>query len=231
MIALIPARAGSVRVPGKNIRPLGGHPLIAYSIHAATRAPCIRGVSVSTDSDEIAAIAMRYGASVITRRPAHATATSPDLEWVREAIVAADSDRYALLRPTSPFRTSETIQRAYDLFQRSDADSLRAVEPVRQHPGKVWVVRSARRMVPLMPSWDGHSQPTATLPPVYVQNASLEMFHRRTILTLGCLSGHDICPFFTEGAEGIDINTEDDWSYAEFLVSSGRATLPTLDDS
>ena len=82
-VALIPARAGSKRVPGKNIRPLAGHPLLAYTIAAAPRQRRVRRGVVSTDSDDFAEIARHYGAEVPFLRPAEmAGDLSPDIEWV-----------------------------------------------------------------------------------------------------------------------------------------------------
>ena len=82
-VALIPARQGSKRVPGKNIRPLGGHPVIAYTIAAALESGVFETVIVSTDSEETAAIARGYGAEVpFLRPPRFAGDTSPDIEWL-----------------------------------------------------------------------------------------------------------------------------------------------------
>ena len=110
-VALIPARAGSERVPGKNVRPLAGHPLLAYSIAAAHESAIFDAVVVSTDSEQIAEIALRYGAAAPELRPPEiATATSPDIEWVLHAMRDRGEDAFAILRPTSPFRTAGTIR-------------------------------------------------------------------------------------------------------------------------
>ncbi|HEY3183251.1 MAG TPA: acylneuraminate cytidylyltransferase family protein, partial [Gaiellaceae bacterium] len=109
-VALVPARAGSQRVPGKNVLPLAGHPLIAYTIAAARESGVFAAVVVSTDSDEIAEIARRYGADVPGLRPAElATSTSPDIEWVLHVMSNRSEDLFAILRPTSPFRSAATI--------------------------------------------------------------------------------------------------------------------------
>src|SRR3954471_12645830 len=119
-VALVPARAGSQRVPGKNTRELAGHPLLAYSIAAALQSGCFDAAVVSTDSAETAEVARRYGGAGLGPRPAEmATATSPDVEWVRHelrALAAAGrrADAFAILRPTSPFRTADTIRRAVE---------------------------------------------------------------------------------------------------------------------
>jgi N-acylneuraminate cytidylyltransferase len=238
-VALIPARSGSVRVPHKNVRRLMGHPLIAYTI-AAARASCVfDAVVVSTDSQDYAAIARHYGAEVpFLRDAAMAGSTSPDIEWVLHALDELERqgrgfDAFSILRPTSPFRKPETIRRAWKTFAEADGvDSLRAIEPVEQHPGKMWVVRG-ERMTPLMPlnpedapPW--HSQQKASLPKVYVQNASLEIAWTDMARRTRSIAGSVLVPFFTEGDEGVDINGPQDWFWAEHLISTGEARLPAV---
>lgn len=233
-VALIPARAGSERVPGKNVRLLAGHPLLAYSIAAARESGLFEQVVVSTDSEEIASVATRHGAEVPALRPAElATATSPDIEWVRHMLgVLPDYELFSLLRPTSPFRGAATIHRAWDLFlvQEPPADSIRAVELCRQHPGKMWVLEG-RLMRPLLEQAPGevptHSRQYKSLPEVYVQNSSLEIAWTR-ITADGEIAGERVMPFFTEGHEGLTIDYEDDWALAERLVESGEAVLPEV---
>ena len=239
VVALIPARAGSVRVPHKNIRPLQGHPLIAYTIAAARASGVFDAVVVSTDSEDYARVARHYGAEVpFLRDPGIAGSTSPDIEWVLHALDALkakgrDFQVFSILRPTSPFRKPETIQRAWSDFKRADGiDSLRAVEPVEQHPGKMWVVRG-ERMTPLLPlnpedapPW--HSQQKASLPKVYVQNASLEIAWTQMARETNSIAGTVLYPFLTEGDEGVDINGPQDWFWAEHLISTGEARLPAV---
>lgn len=237
-IALVPARAGSRRVPGKNVRPLGPHPLIAYTIAAARESGMCDAVLVSTDAEEIAAIARHYGAEVPFLRPAEmAGDLSPDIEWVRFTLErlagqGRQYDCFALLRPTSPFRRADTIRRAWRRFlEAKDADSLRAIELCRQHPGKMWIV-SGDRMTPLLsdgpadPPW--HSTPYQALPTVYAQNASLEIAWCRTVAATGTIAGNAIVPFLTEGVEGFDLNDPRDWWYAEHLLAAGEAELPAV---
>ena len=245
-VALIPARQGSKRVPGKNVRRLGAHPMIAYTIAPALESGVFDAVIVSTDSDDIAALARHYGAEVPFLRPAQfAGDTSPDIEWVEYTLAALKQqertwDCFCLLRPTSPFRSAETIRRAWSRFlSQPDADSLRAVEKCAQHPGKMWVV-DGDRMTPLLderlaspklPRSGGgpwHSTPYQALPPVYVQNASLEMAWTRVVTEGRTIAGNVLVPFFTEGYEGFDINDEYDWMVAERLVASGDAVLPPI---
>jgi len=242
-IALVPARQGSKRVPGKNVRVLGEHPLLAYTLAAARASGVFDAVIVSTDSEEVAAIARHYGAEVPFLRPAaYASDTSPDIEWLAHLVETLGSegrrwDAFALLRPTSPFRTADTIRRAWEAFSgEPGVDSLRAVELCAQHPGKMWVVRGAR-MSPLLPFGtplsDGriqpwHSTPYQALPRVHVQNASLEMAWTRVVLEQRTIAGEVVMPFPTEGHEGLDINDARDWQRAEQLVAEGAASLPPV---
>jgi N-acylneuraminate cytidylyltransferase len=247
IVALIPARSGSKRVVGKNVRPLAGHPVMAYTLAAARASGVFVDVVLSTDSEEYADIGRRYGAEVPFLRPATlAGDTSPDIEWVVHALrgLAAAGrtyDAFSILRPTSPFRLPTTIQRAWKQFLgHPEADSLRAVEKCKQHPGKMWVLKGAL-MVPLLSPrhqreilgqeqghtpW--HSSQYQSLPPVYVQNASLEIAWCRVALEGGTIAGENVVPFLTEGYEGFDVNHPYDWVFAEELVRTGQAQLPEV---
>jgi CMP-N,N'-diacetyllegionaminic acid synthase len=236
VVALIPARSGSKRVKDKNIRPLGGHPVLAYTIAAAVDSGVFDAVVVSTDSERYAEIARHYGAEIPFLRPPELSGErSPDIELVEYTLrTLAEAGRpydcFSILRPTSPFRKPETIRRAWDTFLGAEgADSLRAVEKCKQHPGKMWVVRG-ERMSPLLPlgpaeqPW--HSSQYPTLPEIYVQNASLEIAWSRVVFHGRTIAGNVLVPFFTRGDEGYDVNDVADWIYAEYLLNTGEATLP-----
>lgn len=239
VIALIPARAGSKRLVGKNIRPLAGHPLIAYTVAAALQSDIFSSVVVSTDSDLYADIARHYGAEVPFLRPSSlAGDLSPDIEWVEYTLKRLrDEGRsyecFSILRPTSPLRQAGTIRRAWDAFRSQEGvDSLRAVEKCQQHPGKMWVVQG-KRMVPLLTQdpadqpW--HSSQYQALPEVYVQNASLEIAWTRVVFESHSIAGDVLMPFFTEGYEGFDVNRPEDWDRLTALVQTSQATLPSVD--
>ncbi len=239
VVALVPARQGSKRVPGKNVRPLKGHPMLAYTIAPALDSGVFERVVVSTDSEDVAEIARHYGAEVPFLRPARfAGDTSPDIEWLTYTLDefarnGRSWDAFSLLRPTSPFRSAATIRRAWRTFESAaGADSLRAVEKCAQHPGKMWVVHGAR-MVPLLPFSLGeqpwHSTPYQALPAVYVQNASLEIAWTHVVTEQRSIAGTVVVPFMTEGHEGFDINDPRDWALAETLIDEGAAHLPRVD--
>jgi N-acylneuraminate cytidylyltransferase len=219
---------------------LAGHPLIAYAIAGAQEAGVFDAVVVSTDSEEIAETARRYGAETPELRPAElATATSPDVEWILHMLYVLERggrayDLFSILRPTSPFRTGATIRRAWDqLMALGDrADSVRAVEPVRQHPGKMWVVDGELMRPLLAQAAQGtptYSTQTKALPRVWVQNSSLEIAWTRVVRgERPEIAGDRIAPFFTEGAEGFSIDYPDDLERAELLLARGAAVLPSI---
>lgn len=237
VIALIPARAGSKRVPGKNTKLLAGHPLIAYTIASAQQSKVFSRIMVSTDSDEAADLALTMGVGVITRPAKYASDDSPDIEWVRHALTSqaiADDQHecFAILRPTSPFRTADTIQRAWAEYERSPCDSLRAVEVVKASPFKMWWLVNCE-LQPMLPQYDvppWHSRPTQTLPWAVQQNASLEISKCSLVRDrlYPSITGPRIWGFLNPEPEGFDVNTVEDWERAEAKIASGEWRLPTV---
>jgi CMP-N,N'-diacetyllegionaminic acid synthase len=211
---------------------------LAYTVAAALESGIFADVILSTESDEVADIGRHYGAEIPFLRPAeHAADHSPDFDWlhytvVRLAEAGRSWDSFSILRPTSPFRGPDTIRRAWEQFTfDTAAHSLRAVELCAQHPGKMWVV-DGNRMRPLLTSPENrtpwHSSPYQSLPPVYVQNASLEIAWTKTLLEQESIAGTLIMPFFTTGFEGLDVNQPRDWWYVEELLRRGEVELPRV---
>jgi CMP-N,N'-diacetyllegionaminic acid synthase len=235
-VALIPARSGSERVPDKNIRPLAGHPLLAYAVATARQAGVFQRVVCSTDSGKIAEVAQRCGADVPFLRPAEfATSTSPDVEWLAYTLneLGEHYDLFAIVRATNPFRGPDAFLRGMrQLLATPEADSIRAVELVKQHPGKMWMLEG-KTMRPLLDqanldvAWHAGQYPA--LPPVYVQNSALEIAWTRVVSQTGTREGKVVAPFMTRGYEGFNIDDEEDWDRARELVDSGEATLPDVE--
>lgn len=237
IVGLIPARSGSKRIRGKNIRPLAGHPLLAHTVSAALRSRIFQAVICCTDSRAYGRVAQRYGAEVIFRPKSISGPRSPDIEWVRHALQALwgqgrKFDAFSILRPTSPFRLPGTIRRAWRTFCRPPrGDSLRAVQFCRQHPAKMWRLcgpflqplgfgrRKKKKSVP------GHSLPYAALPPIFAQDASLEIAWTSVPLRQKTISGRKVKPFFSRNWEGFDLNEPADWWVAERLIRDGTVQL------
>ncbi len=238
VLALIPARGGSKSIPRKNIHPFAGHPLIAYSIAAGLAAETVTRVVVSTDNEEIAAVARRHGAEVPFMRPAeHAQDDTPDLpvflhalEWLAEH-EGYKPDIIVQLRPTSPFRRVWHIDQAVArLMERPDVDSIRAVIVPFQNPFKMWTIGVDGLMRPLMQTEhkEPYNMPRQALPDVYWQTGYVDAAWADTLLTKHSMTGDRILPLVIDSGDWVDIDSRDDWARAERLISSGELTLAEL---
>ena len=186
IIALIPARSGSERIKDKNIKILGKLPLIAYTIKEAKKSKIFDRIIVSTDSLKYASISKKFGAEVPFLRPKNISKSdSPDYEWVNFTIQKLLKDQntkfthFFILRPTSPFRNSKTLIRAWNLFKKNKKnESLRAVEVCKQHPYKMWI-KNKKFINPLFQKkkfkQPFYNMQFKSLPKIYIQNASLEI--------------------------------------------------------
>lgn len=232
ILALIPARGGSKSIPHKNIRPLAGYPLVAYSIAAALRAKHVTRTIVSTDDLEIASIARSIGAETPFLRPLeYAMDSTTDfpvfthaLSWLEEN-EAYRPDILVQLRPTSPLRPPDCVDRAIQvLLDHPEADSVRGVIPAGQNPYKMWQVDDQGRMVPLL-TLDGIAEPfnapRQELPQAYWQTGHIDAIRTSTILQKHSLSGEVILPLFLDPRYAIDIDTLRDWQHAEWIISQG----------
>jgi CMP-N,N'-diacetyllegionaminic acid synthase len=205
ILALIPARGGSKSIPRKNLLPINGKPLIAYSIEQALASHHITRTIVSTDDPEIAAVAQRYGAEVPFMRPAEfAQDSSTDFQVFHHALTTLrDRDGYTCeavvhLRPTGPVRRVAIIDEAIEFFLRHpDADSLRSVTAPSQTPYKMWV-KVAGYLEPVSRAEgiaEAHSAPRQSLPEVFWQNGYVDVVRPRVVLEMRMMAGHRILPF------------------------------------
>jgi N-acylneuraminate cytidylyltransferase len=209
ILALIPARGGSKGIPGKNLLPLAGRPLIAYSIEQAQRSCYITRVIVSTDDDRIATIARSYGAEVPFIRPAEfAQDLSPDIDVFRHALCwLQEHEGYGPelvvhLRPTGPVRRVELIEQAIEcMLQHPEADALRSVSWPIQTPYKMWRRGKDGYLEPLLRVEglpDSHSMPRQLLPEVFWQNGYVDIMRPRTILQQHSMCGSKVLPFVVQ---------------------------------
>ena len=227
VLAIIPARGGSKGLSRKNLRPLAGHPLLAWSIAAAHEARGLDAVVVSTDDEEIAAVAEALGAEVPFTRPSDlARDDTPDLPVFEHALRWLERDRgwapelVVQLRPTSPFRPAGMVDEALArLRAHPGADSLRAVTAPAQTPYKMWRLQG-RLLEPLLgtPQQELFNAPRQQLPAVYWQTGQLDVIRRHTILEQGSMSGRHIVPFVVEPRYAVDIDTAEQLALAERLL-------------
>jgi CMP-N-acetylneuraminic acid synthetase len=236
IVALIPARGGSKRIPRKNIKLLGGKPLIQWTIEAAQQGHLFSDILVPTDDKETTDIVYRLGAKAAYRP--NSSDAEPDIVWVHAVLHYIVADAIAILRPTSPFRDADTIRAAVQRFNDwQPADSLRFVRRVNEHPGKMWSVQRGERMTPILPLWTRtgndstdtpwHSAPTQTLPMFYVQTAGMEIVWTKVVRETNTISGATVIPFEVSGWPALDINTPEDWDRAERHVADLQAAAST----
>lgn len=233
VLALIPARGGSKSIPGKNIRVIAGKPLIAHSIGQALASRLISRVIVTTDSEEIAAVARQHGAETPFLRPSElAGDLSLDIDFHLHAIewLAANEAyeaRYVVnLRPTHPTRQIATIDRAIEAFNADpNADALRSVRRSELSPFKMWRDGMDGYLVPVasLPGVEEpYNQPRQKLPMVYWQDGYVDVTRPSVIRGQRSTTGRKVLPFLIE-EECIDIDYEDQIAAAERLLGGAGA--------
>lgn len=238
VLALIPARGGSKSVPRKNIGLFAGHPLVAYSIAAGLQASSVSRVIVSTDDEEIASVARRYGAETPFLRPeALAQDDTLDLPVFQHALRWLEqhegyrAEVVVQLRPTSPLRPRDLVDRAIALLkEHPQADSVRGVVPSNQNPYKMWRLVDEGGMVPLLKAdlHEPYNMPRQKLPMTYWQTGHIDAIRSATIMNQGSLSGQVIWPLLIDPRYTVDIDHPRDWARAEWILASGEldAVLP-----
>ena len=232
ILALIPARGGSKSIPHKNIRPLVGIPLIAYSIAAAKGSKWVTRTIVSTDDEEIANVAREFGAETPFMRPAEfAQDDTTDfpvflhaLNWLKEH-ENYQPDIVVQLRPTSPLRPPDCVDQAIQiLLDHSEADSVRGVIPSSQNPFKMWQITDQGRISPLL-SLPGipepFNAPRQALPQTFWQTGHIDAIRLTTILQKNSLSGEIVYPLQIDPGYAVDIDTLRDWQRAEWFIGLG----------
>ena len=233
ILALIPARGGSKGIPRKNIRTFAGYPLVAWSIAAGLQAKSVSRVIVSTDDEEIAAVAREYGADVPFMRPRElAQDRTTDLPVFEHALKwLEDTEAYkpgivVQLRPTSPIRPMDCVDGAVRILaEHPDADSVRGVVPAAQNPYKMWQFNGYEKpMKPLLEVegiTEPYNAPRQILPPAYWQTGHIDAIRTSTITSKQSLTGSVVYPLVIDPRYTVDIDTLADWQKYEALVYSG----------
>lgn len=225
ILVLITARGGSKRLPGKNIRVLGGKPLIVWSIDVAKDIAEICDILVSTDDPAIAAVCTEAGALVPWLRPADLatdTASSVDvalhaLDWYEAEKGAVDG--VLLLQPTSPFRTRETLRKGIELFEKHNRQPVLGISPTHAHP--MWTVKmEGDYLVPFMQE-HGLGTRSQDLPSAYIVNGGLYLIAPAELRVCRSFVGKKTIPLIFESPqEAVDIDTELDFQMAEIIVAN-----------
>ena len=233
ILALIPARGGSKGIPRKNIRSFAGYPLVAWSIAAGLQANSVSRVIVSTEDEEIAAVARQYRAETPFMRPHELAQDRTNdlpvfehaLKWL-EDIEGYKPDIVVQLRPTSPIRPKDCVDAAVRiLIENLDADAIRGVVPAGQNPHKMWRFNGYDKPMRPLLEVEGISEPynapRQILPPVYWQTGHIDVIRTSTITRKHSLTGSVVYPLVIDARYTVDIDTPADWAKYEALVHSG----------
>lgn len=233
ILAVIPARGGSKGIPRKNIKNFAGYPLIAYSIQAGLNSKYVTRTIVSTDDEEIAAVAREYGAEIPFLRPAEyaqdATLDFPVFENLLRMLKEMENyvpDLVIQLRPTSPIRPVNLVDDAIELILSDDEiDSVRGVVPSGQNPYKMWKVDPSSGYMSGLLKVEGIDEPynsaRQALPETYWQTGHIDVIRTSVITDKKSMSGKNIKPIFINPDFTVDIDKPSDWQKSEWLVRYG----------
>lgn len=227
ILAVVPARGGSKGVPGKNIRPILGKPLMAYTIESGLKSKRITDLVVSTDSEEIRNIALQYGAQAPFLRPAElsgdralAIPTIQHAVLEMEKLKGYEYDYIIMLQPTSPMKTAEDIDQALDKLIAEKADGIISVVNVdNNHPMKMKVFLGEDgkdgKLVDYSPP-PYENCPRQLLPPVFIVNGALYATKRDVFMNKNSFQGDTCIGFEMPHSKSINIDTEFDFLLAEY---------------
>jgi CMP-N,N'-diacetyllegionaminic acid synthase len=228
ILALITARGGSKRIPGKNIRKLCGKPLIEWSIDSAKNIGDICDVLVSTDDQLIADISRKAGAMVPWLRPSEMAQDDSSsvptslhaLDWYQSNYGQVDG--LLLLQPTSPFRTRKTIIKGIKLFEKNSMQSVISFSPVEEHP--FWCFKLENGvMKKFISNQEQHFQ-SQDLPPVYIANGAFYLISPDNLKNNQSFYEGSIVPLIIDNyKESVDIDNEQDWEFAEMMCSKSNS--------
>ncbi|MDX6470414.1 MAG: 5-N-acetyl-7-N-(D-alanyl)-legionaminic acid cytidylyltransferase [Gaiellaceae bacterium] len=220
-LAVVPARGGSTRVPGKNLALLEGRTLVRRALETAVAAGCFTVVALSSDSDEILAEAAGLEVTPVKRPPELATSTARAFDVVLHALDELDSagnafDAVAVVQCTSPFTSAADLRGAVELLEQSGADSVVSVARIDAaiHPLKLKIL-DGDRLRPYLE--DDGLTPSHDLPPLWARNGSIYV-SRRSVLLSGELVGGDLRGFEMPAERSLDIDTPRDLALARLLL-------------
>lgn len=226
ILGLIPARGGSKGIPGKNIKTLGGKPLLAYTAEAALAVPYLSDVVLTTEDQAIAEVGNTCGLSVPFLRPTHlATDSTPTLPVILHALdwfaqQGQHFDALCLLQPTNPFRTTAEILQGIELFQTQAADTVLSVRPVPKeyHPSWVYLPKADGSLG--LASGDPQPIPRRQeLSPAFHRDGSLYITKTSVILQRQSLYGDKVCGFEPQSPY-LNLDTMQDWHTAEAMIAA-----------
>lgn len=222
ILVIIPARGGSKGIPGKNIKPLGGKPLICYTIDVARAIVDDAHICVSTDDDQIIRIVEQYGLSVPFIRPAElATDTAGSYGVLLHALNFYESkgehfDAVILLQVTSPFRTANHVHEALNLYNK-DLDMVVSVKETDSNPYFLCFEEDAEGMLHISKG-DGHYTRRQNCPPVYEYNGAIYIINPKSLKSMPLSKFTKCRKYVMDKEHSVDLDNMMDWMIAEYLI-------------
>jgi N-acylneuraminate cytidylyltransferase len=227
ILGLIPARGGSKGIPGKNIKMLGGKPLLAYTVDAATKSSSLNRVILSSDDAEIISVANEIGLEVPFVRPADlASDSAPTLPTILHALDFFEKqglffDAVCLLQTTSPFRAPGMIDAAIQKFIEQDADALVSVRAVPHEFNPHWVFEPTQNDFLKIATGDKEIiSRRQNLPPAFIRDGALYITKSSVLKEQNSLYGQKLAYFETNDLFHVNLDTLQDWEDAESKVGS-----------
>lgn len=226
ILAIIPARGGSKKLPGKNIKLMAGRPLIAYTIEAALKSGYIDRIIVSTDDEKISEVSKKYGAEVI-KRPEHiATDNAKMTDVIFHALEILEKERYfpevvILLQPTSPLRTTGDIEKATEFFLKNKDNCELVMSVCRIKSSAYWALKMEGNYLKPLFDYNYLADENQELSPIYIPNGAIYVSTPEIIRKHKTIHSSKILPYFMPGYKSIDIDDESDFKSAEnFLLNN-----------
>jgi len=225
VLAVVPARAGSKGIPGKNLRPLAGRPLLEYTARAIADSGVVDRAVLTTDSEEIAELGRSLGLEVPFLRPAElAQDDSPMQPVVEHAVTQVEADGWSpetvvLLQPTAPLRRGDHIRSALELLRETGATAVASVVPIPQHFSPEYAMRIVDgRLTPFLPAGERLTR-RQDATPAYSRDGTVYAVRRDVLVGEHDLYGDDPRPLMLSPDESINLDTPADWAEAERRLS------------
>lgn len=225
VLGVITARGGSKGVPRKNLRPLGGRPLLVWTILAALASRRLTRTILSTDDEELARLGRESGVEVPFLRPAElASDTAPTLPVLQHAVAMMENtgarfDAICLLQPTTPLRTAADIDACIETLEQTGADAVVTMSPVPAEFNPHWVYFQSGEGFRLSTGEPAPIPRRQELPPAYHREGSVYVTRRDVLIEQNSLYGKSLAGYIVDPAERVNIDTSTDWERAEALIA------------
>lgn len=218
ILAIVPARGGSKSIPRKNVKEIGGKPLIAWTIEAAQKSKYIDHLVVSTEDHEIASVSRSYGAEVLLRPEELAQDDTPGIDVVLHAVEQLQGYSYVvLLQPTSPLRTTEDIDQCLESLVSNGAPACVSLCEVDQPPHWMYIVNEQNKLQPIVDNINQYYR-RQEIPKTYALNGAIYVAETEWLFLKKSFLSEETLPFIMPRERSIDIDVPFDLEFADIVL-------------